>query len=67
MAHSTHTQHRTLRRVVMHGSESTTPGVVEEYGEEWAVVCDKCGLIDKATTHADAEARAARHTERPYR
>jgi hypothetical protein len=47
--------------------ESKTPGTVMEWVGEWAVICDKCGLIDKAATPADAEARAARHKEMPNR
>ena len=62
--HSTHTEHRTLRRTVMHTSESIVPDVVEVCGEEWAVFCDECGLIDRAATPADAEASAARHIDR---
>jgi len=67
MAHLTRVQGRTVRKAVQHGSESTTPGTVMEWTGEWIVICDKCGLIDKAATPADAEARAARHKEMPHR
>lgn len=67
MAHLTRVQGRTVRKVVQHGGESSTPGTVMEWTGEWVVICDKCGVIDKAADAADAEARAARHTERPRR
>jgi hypothetical protein len=67
MSHLTRVQGRTVRKAVQHGSESPTPGIHMEWVGEWVVICDKCGLIDKAGTPADAEARAARHKEMPNR
>lgn len=67
MAHLTRVQGRTVRKPVRHGSESTTPGTVMEWIGEWVVLCDKCGIVDKAADPTTAEARAARHTEMPHR
>lgn len=64
--HRTRVQDRTVRKAVQHGEESITPGVVMEWIGEWIVVCDKCGLVDKAASHASAEIRAVRHSERPH-
>ena len=67
MSHLTRVQGRTVRKVVKHGSESTTPGNVMEWTGEWVVVCNKCGIIDKAADPTTAENRAARHREMPHR
>jgi hypothetical protein len=67
MAHITSVQGRTVRKAVRHGMESKTPGTVMEWVGEWAVICDKCGLIDKTADAKTAEERAARHTEMPHR
>lgn len=63
--HRTRVQNRTVRKAITHWDTTTSRTGMEWVGE-WIVVCDKCGLVDKAPSHASAEIRAARHNERPH-
>lgn len=61
MAHMTRVVGRTVKQVTKHVRESETPGNVAEYRGEWVVMCDKCGMVDRADDPNTAEHRAARH------
>lgn len=66
MTHRTQVHQRTVRKAEARGVRSAPLHLIAAV-TEWSVVCDRCGVIEKAADQQTASARAKRHEEMPHR